>query len=107
MQTGKNLPLVNGDGRVQERRQRCPSSHQSGRETDRQCPVFSRPVEDHLRSPHHHTGEIFATEWGMRYWITAPYEEPPELFRMYGESGREVIHGNYPQLFAYICDRFA
>ncbi len=42
----------------------------------------------------HYTGIVLPPEWGMRYWITAPYEEPEEFFRMYAESGREVIRGD-------------
>lgn len=68
---------------------------------------FFRVLWKVIRGLHyHHTGEILPEEWGMRYWVTAPYEEPEEFFRMYAESGREVIHGNYPKVFSYFFDRF-
>jgi hypothetical protein len=54
----------------------------------------------------HHTGEVLPLIWGLRYWITAPFEEPEELFQMYAASGREIIHGEYPSIFAYFFDRF-
>jgi len=68
---------------------------------------FFRVLWKIIRGLHyHHSGEILPVEWGMRYWITAPYEEPEEFFKLYAESGREVIRGEYPKVFAYFFDRF-
>jgi hypothetical protein len=68
---------------------------------------FFRVLWKIIRGLHyHHTGEILPPEWGMRYWIMAPYEEPEEFFKLYAESGRELIHGKYPKLFSYFFDRF-
>lgn len=68
---------------------------------------FFRVLWKIIRGLHyHHSGEIFPAEWGMRYWITAPYEPPEEFFKLYVESGREVVRGEYPNIFAYFFDRF-
>jgi hypothetical protein len=68
---------------------------------------FFRVLWKIIRGLHyHHSGEILPEEWGMRYWIAAPYEEPDEFFRLYAESGREVIRGKYPLVFSYFFDRF-
>jgi hypothetical protein len=69
---------------------------------------FHRVLWKIIRGLHfHHTGEVLPPEWGMRYWITAPYEPPEEFFKMYAESGRGKSEGTYPQIFAYFRDRFA
>jgi len=54
----------------------------------------------------HHVGKVLPSEWGMRYWITPPYEEPDEFFKMYAESGRGIPRGDYKKIFAYFFDRF-
>jgi hypothetical protein len=36
----------------------------------------------------HHTGEILAPRWTMSYTVTAPYEQPPDYFVAYAQSGR-------------------
>jgi hypothetical protein len=68
---------------------------------------FHRVLWKVIRGLHyHHTGEILPPGWGIQYWITPPYEEPPELFRMYAESDRGVVRGKYPKVFAYFFERF-
>jgi hypothetical protein len=68
---------------------------------------FHRVLWKIIRGLHyHHTGQIFPAEWGIRYWVTPPYEELPELFRMYVKSGKETARGEYPRVFAYFFDRF-
>jgi hypothetical protein len=68
---------------------------------------FFRVLWKIIRGLHyHHSGEILPEEWGMRYWITAPYEAPEEFFRMYAKSGREVVRGEYAKIFSYFFDRF-
>ncbi|WP_407157689.1 hypothetical protein [Bradyrhizobium sp. STM 3557] len=54
----------------------------------------------------HHHGVILPKEWGMRYWITAPYEPPEPFFKDYADSGRGVSRGEYPKIFSYFFDRF-
>jgi hypothetical protein len=68
---------------------------------------FFRVLWKIIRGLHyHHSGVILPEEWGMRYWVTAPYEPPEEFFKMYAESGREVPRGEYQKIFAYFFDRF-
>jgi hypothetical protein len=68
---------------------------------------FHRVLWKIIRGLHyHHTGEILPPEWGMRYWVTAPYEPPEEFFKMYAESGRSAPQGDYPKIFSYFFDRF-
>jgi hypothetical protein len=55
---------------------------------------------------YHHTGEVMPPIWSLTYTATAPYEEPPELFRMYAKSGRGIVRGKYPKVFAYFFDKF-
>ena len=54
----------------------------------------------------HHTGEILAPHWSLTYTVTAPREKPPDFFIAYAESGRGVIRGRYPSIFAYMFDKF-
>jgi hypothetical protein len=54
----------------------------------------------------HHTGEILAPIWSITYTVTAPNEPPPDFFVAYAESGRGLIRGKYPSIFAYMFDKF-
>jgi hypothetical protein len=54
----------------------------------------------------HHTGEILAPNWSLTYTVTAPNERPPDFFVAYAESGRGVVRGKYPGIFAYCFDKF-
>jgi hypothetical protein len=106
IQAGKNVPLVNMV--MDEFKNVVRGVHLPANRVAKLIDHarFFRVLWKIIRGLHyHHTGEILPAEWGMRYWVTALYEEPPEFFTMYGQLGREVIRGEYPRLFAYFYDR--
>jgi hypothetical protein len=107
MQAGKNVALVNRV--MDEFRHVVKGVHLPANRVAKLIDHnrFFRVLWKIIRGLHyHHSGEILSEEWGMRYWITPPYEPPEEFFKLYAESELGLIRGDYPNVFAYFFDRF-
>lgn len=108
LQAGRNVPLINmvmNEFRHIVRGVHLPANRVAKLIDHRR---FRGVLWKIIRGLHyHHTGHILPSEWDIRYWIAPPYEGPPEeVFPIYSQSGRAVIRGDHPKVFAYFFDHF-